>query len=269
MSSNIVVTQDAGVVTLRLDRPEKKNALTRDMYAALGDAIEKARTDDTARVILLCANGESFTAGNDLADFASRPMEPPRSAGDTTSAGTVARASVPDGSSPANKFLVGIAQCEKPIVAAVDGWAVGVGLTMLLHCDLVYLSTRAKLRAPFVDLGLIPEAASTLLLPRLLGHARAAQLFLLGEELDARRALEWGLVNDVLPPAELEAHALKVCQRLAAKTPSALRHTKTLLRDTEGSTLERMQKEFEIFAAQLRSPETQATIRSFFEKPKK
>ncbi|MEY4582083.1 MAG: hypothetical protein RL701_6786 [Pseudomonadota bacterium] len=245
MSSNIVFTKESGVATIRLNRPEKKNALSVAMYGALGDAIEEAERDDSVGAVLLCAAGESFTAGNDLADFANRPR---------------------DGVSPAQRFLFGIAQAKKPLVAAIDGYAVGVGFTMLLHCDLIYASTRAKLRAPFVDLGLIPEAASTLLLPRLIGHARAAELFLLGDTLSAEQAKEFGLVNAVLPPAEVEAHARAVCERLALKAPTALLQTKRLLRDTTGTTLERMQTEFEIFATQLGSPEAREAIAAFFDK---
>jgi enoyl-CoA hydratase/carnithine racemase len=244
-SEHIVFSRDSGVATIRLNRPEKKNALNLAMYAALGDAVEAAVSDDAVRVILLCAAGESFTAGNDLADFAGRPA---------------------DGGSPAQRFLYGIAQSPKPLVAAVDGYAVGVGLTMLLHCDLVYASERARLRVPFVDLGLIPEAGSSLLLPRILGHQRAAELLMLCDFVEAKRACELGLVNAVVPHAELEAHAQQVCRRLAQKSPSALRHTKALLRDTSGSTLERMQKEFEIFGNQLRSAESREAISAFFEK---
>lgn len=245
MSSNIVFTRDAGVATIRFNRPEKKNALSVAMYAALGDAIEEAELDPEVRVILLCAAGESFTAGNDLADFANRPL---------------------DGSSPAQRFLFGLAQAGKPVVAAIDGYAVGVGFTLLLHCDLVYASTRAKLRAPFIDLGLIPEAASTLLLPRLLGHQRAAEIMMLGDTLSAERAHALGLVNALLPHAEVEAHARKICERLARKAPGALLQTKKLLRDTSETPLERMQREFQIFSKQLASPEAREAIAAFFDK---
>jgi enoyl-CoA hydratase/carnithine racemase len=245
MSSQVLFTRDHGVATIRFNRPEKKNALNAAMYGALGDAIEAAESDETVRAILLCAAGENFTAGNDLADFASRPQ---------------------DGSSPAQRFLYGIAQAKKPLVAAVDGFAVGVGLTMLLHCDLVYASRRAKLRAPFVDLGLVPEAGSSLLLPRIVGHVRAAEVLLLCESISADQALQWGIVNQVVDPAELEAVARSACERLARKAPGAVRRTKELLRETSGGTLDRMQREFELFAEQLRSEESRAAIAAFFEK---
>jgi enoyl-CoA hydratase/carnithine racemase len=248
MSTEVLFTRDNGVATIRINRPEKKNALNAAMYGALGAAVEAAESDEGVRAILLCAAGENFTAGNDLADFAARPE---------------------GGASPAQRFLYAIAQAKKPLVAAVDGFAVGVGLTMLLHCDLVYASRRAKLRAPFVDLGLVPEAGSSLLLPRIVGHARASQAFLLCEWITAEQALDWGIVNQVVDPAELESHAQGICARLARKAPSALRRTKQLLRDTSGSAHERMQREFELFAEHLGSAESRAAIAAFFEKPKK
>ena len=245
MSSQVLFTRDNGVATIRLNRPEKKNALNTAMYNALGDAIEAAESDDSVRAILLCAAGENFTAGNDLADFASRPE---------------------DGASPAQRFLYGIANTKKPLVAAVDGYAVGVGLTMLLHCDLVYASRRAKLRAPFVDLGLVPEAGSSLLLPRLIGHVRAAEVFLLCDMIPAEQALAMGIVNQVVEHGELESIARGVCERLAKKAPGAVRRTKELLRDTQGDTGTRMRREFELFADQLRSDEARQAIAAFFEK---
>ena len=245
MSSQVLFTRDNGVATIRFNRPEKKNALNTEMYAALGDAIEAAESDDAVRAVMLCAAGENFTAGNDLADFAARPK---------------------DGTSPAQRFLYGLATAKKPLVAAVDGYAVGVGLTMLLHCDLVYASRRAKLRAPFVDLGLVPEAGSSLLLPRLLGHMRASEVFLLCDWLPAERAFDLGIVNQVVDPSELEALARGVCERLAQKAPGAVRRTKELLRDTTGNTSTRMQREFELFAERLGSDEARAAISAFFEK---
>jgi enoyl-CoA hydratase/carnithine racemase len=245
MSDLVRITRENGVATLRLHRPEKKNALNVAMYAALGEALHAAEHDDGTRALLLCGAGENFTAGNDLADFAARPS---------------------DGGSPAQRFLFGLAQASKPIVAAVDGYAIGVGFTMLLHCDLVYVSDRAKLRAPFVDLGLIPEAASTLLLPQQIGHARAAEVFMLGELLTPQRAEALGIINAVLPAAELETHARNVCERLAKKAPSAMRQTKKLLRDPADTTLERMQREFVIFAEQLQSSDARDAIAAFFAK---
>jgi enoyl-CoA hydratase/carnithine racemase len=247
MSSNILFTREAGVATLHLNRPEKKNAINLAMYAALADAMAEAERDPDVRVILITAVGDTFTAGNDLHDFANR--------------------SEASADAPAPRFLRAIAQAQKPLVAAVDGNAVGIGFTMLLHCDLVFASDRAKLRTPFVDLGLVPEAASTLLLPRLVGQQRAAEIFMLCDVIDAHKARELGLVNAVLPPRELAAHARHVCERLAQKPPGALRLTKALLRESaHASVPERMAHEGEMFAAQLRSPEVQEAIAAFFEK---
>jgi enoyl-CoA hydratase/carnithine racemase len=247
MTTNISFSREAGIATLRLNRPEKKNAITHAMYAALADALIEADRDEAVRALLLCGAGGNFTAGNDLADFANRPPA--------------------FGDAPSARFLRAIAQFKKPLVAAVDGNAVGVGVTMLLHCDLIYASDRAKLRLPFVDLGLVPEAGSSLLLPRLVGHQRAAELLLLCDSLDGARAHELGLVNAVLPAAELEAHAQQICARLARKAPSALRHTKALLRETQHATvLERIEQEGAIFGAQLRTPEAREAFTAFFEK---
>jgi enoyl-CoA hydratase/carnithine racemase len=247
MSSNIKFTRDNGVATLRINRPEKKNALNLAMYAALADGLIECERDPQVRAVLLCGAGNTFTAGNDLHDFATRPAESP--------------------DAPATRFLRALSQAQKPLVAAVDGNAIGIGVTMLLHCDFVFASDRARLRTPFVDLGLVPEAASSLLLPRLIGHQRAAELFLLCDVIDADKALRYGLVGAVLPAAELEAHARSVCQRLAQKAPSALRMTKMLLRESAyASVPERMAHEGQLFAAQLRSPEAREAISAFFDK---
>ncbi|HEX4352357.1 MAG TPA: enoyl-CoA hydratase [Polyangiales bacterium] len=247
MSSHISIERDGGVTTLRMDRPDKKNAITFAMYTALADALGEVDRDDSVRAVLLCGAGGNFTAGNDLGDFANRP---PNFA-----------------EAPSGRFLRALATFGKPLVAAVDGNAIGIGVTMLLHCDLIYASDRAKLRMPFVDLGLVPEAGSSLLLPRLIGHQRASELLLLGEALSATTAHEIGLVNAVLPALELEAHAQKICQRLAAKAPGALRHTKALLRDAKHATvMERIEHEGAIFGDQLRTPEAREAISAFFEK---
>jgi enoyl-CoA hydratase/carnithine racemase len=247
MTSNISIERDAAVMTIRLDRPEKKNALTLAMYAALADALDEAEGDASVRALLLCGADGNFTAGNDLADFANRPLH--------------------FADAPSARFLRALAKFGKPLVAAVDGNAVGIGVTMLLHCDLIYASDRAKLRMPFVDLGLVPEAGSSLLLPRLVGHQRASALLLLGDALDAASAREIGLVNAVLPAAELERHAHAICERLAAKAPGALRQTKALLRDAQHATvLERIEHEGAVFGERLRTPEAREAISAFFEK---
>ena len=247
MTSHINVTRDGGILTIRFDRAEKKNAITVAMYQAMADALVEAEGDDTVKVVLFTAAGDTFTAGNDLGDFMQKP---------------------PVGAdSPVMKFLAAISSATKPVVAAVDGNAVGVGLTMLLHCDLVYASDRATLRTPFVDLGLVPEAASSLLLPRVIGHQRAAQMLLLCDAIHAPEAHALGLVNQVVAPSELEAVARKACERLAAKPPRALKLTKALLRETRYATVpERIAHEGQIFAAQLGSAEVREAISAFFAK---
>ncbi len=246
-SAHIQVLREPGILTIRFNRPEKKNAITVAMYDAMAAAIGEAERDPGVRVIQFTAAGEAFTAGNDLGDFMSNP---PTSE-----------------TSPVFKFLFALASAIKPIVAAVDGIGVGIGLTLLLHCDLVYASERAKLRAPFVDLGLVPEAASSLLLPRLIGHQRAAELLLLGETLTAARAHELGLVTAVVPAAELAARALDACKRLAAKPPAALRLTKQLLKEAGHQAVpERIRHEAVHFGHQLASAEVKEAISAFFEK---
>jgi len=201
----------ADVLRITIDRPEKKNALTTAMYTALADAIEQGETNPDVRVMLLHGNGDSFTAGNDLEDFVANPWK-----GQT----------VP----PAIRFIAAMVGAKKPVIAAVHGMAVGIGVTILLHCDLVYAADNARLVMPFVNLGIVPEAGSTVLLPALLGHQRSAELLMLGAPVTAQRAYELGLVNAVVAPEALLPTALEVAQKLAEKPAGALRATKALLR---------------------------------------
>ncbi len=247
MSEHIQVSRDAGVMTIRFNRPEKKNAFTVAMYETMTAALAEAERDAGVRVVQFTAAGDAFTAGNDLADFMSKPPT--------------------DENSPVFRFLSALASASKPLVAVVDGLGVGIGLTLLLHCDLVYASDRTKLRAPFVDLGLVPEAASSLLLPRLFGYQRAAEILLLGETIDARRAHELGLINAVVPSADLAARALEACHKLAAKPPMALKLTKQLLKDPQHATVaERIRHEAVFFGRQLVSAEVKEALTAFFEK---
>jgi enoyl-CoA hydratase/carnithine racemase len=247
MSEHILVGRDAGIMTIRFNRPDKKNAFTVAMYEAMAAALAEAERDAQVRVVLFTAAGDAFTAGNDLGDFMSRPPT--------------------DESSPVFRFLRALAAASKPLVAAVDGLGVGIGLTLLLHCDLVYASDRSKLRAPFVDLGLVPEAASSVLLPRLVGHQRAAEILLLGETITAQRACELGLVNAVVTSAEVLACATAACQKLAAKPPKALKLTKMLLKDPKHASVdERIRHEAVFFGQQLGSAEVKEAISAFFEK---
>lgn len=246
MTDHVKSEKSSGVLTLTLNRPEKKNALTPAMYGALGQAIDGAADDPDVRCILLQAEGDIFTAGNDLADFAA--VNKGRDAG-----------------LGAKPFLDALARAKTPIVAAVHGKAVGVGVTLLLHCDLVYLAEDAQLSTPFVNLALVPEAASSLLLPARIGHARAFSMFVLGEAVDAQKAHAWGLANAVVPRAELRAKARAAAEAVAQRPPAAVAITKALMRDP-GAIVARMEVETNHFLAQLRSPEAREAFAAFAEK---
>jgi len=244
--SEILTAQADGILTITFNRPDKKNALTSAMYAVLADALEAAETDSAVRVILFTGNGGAFTAGNDLQDFLNNPPQ-----GD---------------GSPVFRFLRAISTASKPMVAAVSGVAVGVGSTMLLHCDLVYAGESAKFSFPFVNLALVPEAASSLLLPNLIGHQRAAELILLGEPFTPATAKEYGIVNAVFADDKLLAEAAAVAKKLAAKPPTAIRLTKQLLRGAKGDVAAQMAAEGTHFRAQLQSTEAREAMTAFFEK---
>jgi len=243
VTEHIQVDVEERVLRIRLHRPAKKNALTADMYGAMTAALERARSDEAIRAVLFVGSETCFTSGNDVGDF----LQPRGVAGAT--------------------FIKTLPRVEKPMVAAVAGPAVGVGSTLLLHCDLVYASENAYLRLPFVDLGIVPEAASSLLLPRIIGHARASQLLLLGEMLKAEAAMTWGLVNEVVPVGQVEAHALAKAKLLAARAPAAVQATKRLLKRAEEATVaETMNIELEEFSARLKSPEAREALQAFLEK---
>jgi enoyl-CoA hydratase/carnithine racemase len=237
-----------GVLTLTLNRPEKKNALTRAMYKTLGEAIDLAANDPDVRCVLLQAEGDIFTAGNDISDFA---------ASNANREGT--------GHWEGNPLLAALARAKTPLVAAVNGRAVGVGVTMLLHCDLVYVSDDALLSTPFVNLGLVPEAASSLTLPARIGHARAFAMFVLGEPVSAQEAVAWGLANKALPRSELRAKAREAARAVAARPPAAVAITKALMREPE-LLAQRMGVEGGHFVAQLKSPEAREAFAAFAEK---
>lgn len=240
----------ADVLRIAIDRPEKKNALTSAMYTALADAFEQGEANPDVRVMLLHGNGDSFTAGNDLEDFLANPWK---------------EQAVP----PALRFIAAVAGAQKPVVAAVHGMAVGIGVTILLHCDLVYAAEDTRLIMPFVNLGIVPEAGSTVLLPAMMGHQRAAELLMLGAPLNAQRAYELGLVNAVVAPETLLAMSLEVTQKLAEKPPGALRATKALLRKAGQAELERaMREEVQAIAERLGSPETREALTAFLGKRK-
>lgn len=244
--TEIQTSQADGILTIAFNRPEKKNALTSAMYAAIADALEAAEADGAVRVVVFTGNGGVFSAGNDLQDFLKNP---------------------PQGeNSPVFRFLRAISTASKPLVAAVTGVAVGVGTTMLLHCDLVYLGAGTKLSLPFVNLAVVPEAASSLLLPAMIGHHRAAELLMLGEPFDAETARAYGIANGVFPAAQVLAEAMKVAAKLAAKPPTALKLTKQLMRQSRGDVAGQMAAEGAHFRAQLQSAEAREAMTAFFEK---
>jgi enoyl-CoA hydratase/carnithine racemase len=251
MTQDVRVERDGPVLAITLARPDRRNAITVAMYAALADAIEGAAGDESVRVITIRGEGPDFTAGNDLMDFL---QAAPREAEDV----------------PVWHFLRAIALNTIPMVAAVQGNAVGIGTTMLFHCDLVIAAQGARFSLPFVDLGLVPEAASTLLLPRLAGRRLAARYLLLGEPFGAEQATEAGLVSHVVADAELESSTAAIVQSLLQKPVQALRLTQELLRhDASTQVLERMQLESSHFAERLESAEVRDAIAAFFaRKPK-
>ncbi|MDO9067013.1 MAG: enoyl-CoA hydratase [Deltaproteobacteria bacterium] len=233
-----------GILTLRINRPDKKNALNLDMYQAMADGLKLADSDNAVRVILICGAEDCFTSGNDLADFLAAPPSGPES--------------------PVMQFLMAIGEAGKPIVAAVNGLAVGVGVTMLLHCDLVYAGNSATFQMPFVNLGLCPEAGSTLLLPRIMGHQRAAELLLLGEVFNADKACAIGIVTAVCPDNEVLVTAQNRAMQLAAQPAAAVRLAKSLLkRDYAEALRETIVEEGAQFVARLKSPEAAEALQAF------
>ncbi|ASG21089.1 enoyl-CoA hydratase-related protein [Nitrospirillum viridazoti] len=247
MSQAAVLVEDGnGVRTLVLNRPEKRNALTGAMYSALAEALTGAATDDAVGAVLIQGSGGSFTAGNDLADFLASP---------TLSADT-----------PVMRFLHALATFPKPVVAAVEGHAVGVGTTLLMHCDLVYAAPTAHFAMPFVSLGLVPEAGSSVLAARLLGHPRAAAMLMAGEALTADAAEAAGLINAVIPSETLYEHAAAKAAALAAKPRAAMANTKALMRHDTPQVLEAMAREATLFAQALTSPEAKAAFQAFLSK---
>lgn len=248
MSEHVRIERRDNVLAVTLARPERRNAITVAMYSALADAIESAAEDESLRAITIRGEGPDFTAGNDLNDFLSAL---PRDSEDI----------------PVWRLLRALARNEVPLVAAVQGNAVGIGTTMLLHCDLVIAESGARFSLPFVDLGLVPEAASSLLLPRLAGRRRAARYLLVGEPFGAQEALDAGLVSHVVPEGELQAALSGLVSRLLAKPAGALRLTQRLLRrGTAEEMLERIELENGHFAERLKSAEVAEAIAAFFKR---
>lgn len=245
--SDILTDVTDGVMTITFNRPDKKNSITRAMYAAMADALAQAGEQDAIRVVVFQGSEAIYSAGNDIADFLERPP--------TTA------------DSPVYRFLFGIASFSKPVIAAVCGPAVGIGTTMLMHCDLVYAGDNAAFSLPFVNLGLCPEAASSLLVPQMLGYHRAAEALLLGEPFMAEAALEVGMVNRIVPPTEASNLAQAQARKLAAKPISSLVETKRLMKKGQMQLVrQQMTEEGESFSRLLAEPAAREAFTAFMEK---
>jgi enoyl-CoA hydratase/carnithine racemase len=236
-----------GVATIEIARPEKKNALTADMYQTMADAIADAGIDKAVRAVLITGQPGMFTAGNDLEDFLHRPRA--------------------NEDSPVLYFMRALTTCDKPVVAAVTGVAVGIGTTMLLHCDLVYVSDEAVLSMPFTSLGLVPEFASSLLVPQLMGRVRAAEKLLLGDPMTGAEAVDLGVANAVLPAGEVLPHARRMAERFNSLPPGAVQEAKRLLRRAgEAAVADTIVTEARLFGARLASPEAKEAFTAFLQK---
>lgn len=254
MTAHIEDHRKAYIQTIRLNRADKKNALTPQMYLAIAEALHSAQTDKKVRVTVLTGSGDSFTAGNDIGDFV------------ITSNAPKGEKSLTQGPAPFPAFLSALMAAQKPVIAAVNGMAIGVGVTMLMHCDLVYAADTARFGMPFVNLGAVPEAGSSVLIPNMIGRMRAMELFLLGEQFTAQKAQQLGFVNTIFPANLLMAEVMSIAQRLAEKAPSAVRETKRLVRE-HGALLEKaIREEGRTFDAQLRTPESKEAIKAFSER---
>lgn len=244
MTEHITITRTGAVQTLRFARPHKKNAITSPMYDALAEALRDGDQDDDVRVHLLAGSPGAFTAGNDIRDFMTYAEE-----------GELGESVI--------RFLKALATVTKPMIAAVDGLAIGIGTTMLMHCDLVYASPRSVFRTPFLDLGLVPEAASSLLAPRLLGMPRAFELLCLGATFDAEQAHMAGLVNAVVPEEEVEEQAAGAADELAGKPPEALLAARRLIRGDPTELVARIDEEADLYRERLNSDEARSAFHQF------
>lgn len=246
---DVLVSRDGAVTTIELNRPQRRNALTAEMYAQLAEALREAEADDAVRVVLFRGKADVFTAGNDIEDFIQRPP-----VGDDP---------------PVFRFLRAVAHATKPLVAAVNGPAVGIGTTLLFHCDLVYAGDNARFQMPFTSLGIVPEFASTYLLPLIAGYQRAAELLLLGEPFGPDKALAAGFVTRVVPASETFEVASQAAAKLAALPPKSIRLTKALLREGHRAAVDtQLQKEGEHFRRMLGEPAAREALSAFMEKRK-
>ncbi|WP_340053485.1 enoyl-CoA hydratase-related protein [Pseudomonas sp. JAI120] len=248
MTDAILLQRERGLLTLQLNRPDKKNALTRVMYSQLAQALEQADADPDINAVLIQGSSGCFTAGNDIGDFLEQPPS--------------------DLDSPAFHFMKSLLNCRKPVIAAVAGAAVGIGTTLLLHCDLVYISRDARLRMPFVNLGLCPEFGASLILPRLLGHAKAAELLLLGEGFTGEQAAAWGIATEALGSGEAAlAKAREMAERFEALAPGAVQVSKQLMKSVDREQLRQViEEEGALFVQRLKSAEAIAALSGFMDR---
>jgi enoyl-CoA hydratase/carnithine racemase len=246
MTEHVIVKDEAGIRTVRMNRPEKKNALTLAMYDVMTDALESASANDGVRCVLFAGVPGAFSAGNDLADFLAATQGTGR------------------WSAQALRFLPALVHCRKPLVAAVSGVAVGIGTTMLLHCDYVAVATDARLSTPFVGLGLVPEAASSLLAPRMMGQRRAFELLVMGHVLNAAQAKECGIANVVVTPEDVDATGLKAAREIATLPAGAVAAARALMRGSGDELEARIALEGKILNERLQSPEAKMALEAFF-----
>lgn len=244
--TTIQVHDTQGVRVLKFNRPEKRNAIDLGMYRQLTEYLIQGDTDNDIRAFMLCGSSDCFTSGNDVAEFLQHPDLGPEH--------------------PAVRFLHCLTELKKPLLAAVSGAAVGIGTTLLLHCDLVYADETARFKMPFVDLALVPEAGASLLLPRLVGYQKAAELLLLSENFDADQANQFGLVNQVVSANQLYEFALSKAAAIAAKSPSAVQQTKALMRVGKEALQQQMQLELTYFGERLQSPQARETFIKFLQR---
>jgi enoyl-CoA hydratase/carnithine racemase len=244
MSEGVAIARADGILSIRFSRPDKKNAITRAMYLAMAEAL--LSIDGSVRAVLFSGEGDSFSAGNDLKDFLADPPQ--------------------DSNHPTTHFIRALPKVPVPMVAAVQGSAVGIGTTLLLHCDLVIAATDAVFALPFTKLGLVPEAGSSLLLPNLMGYQRAARLLLLGDSFSAEEAERFGLVSQLVAPDQLESATQKTIGKLRALPAAALRATKALMQSEAGRTVNRIDEELTVFLDRLASPELKEAATAFLEK---
>jgi enoyl-CoA hydratase/carnithine racemase len=248
---DILTSKQNGILVIEFNRPEKKNSITAAMYQVIADTLKDAQSDTAVRVILFTGKPEIFTAGNDLEDFMN----------------SVSQGELAD--RPVAQFMLQLRQATKPVIAAVSGAAVGIGTTMLLHCDLVYAADNAKFSMPFAKLGLCPEFASSILLPQAVGYQRAAEKLFFGEPFSAQEAFEMGLVNKVLPLDELLTFAKAQATKLTSLPASSLRMTKSLMKSGQtDAVMAKMSEEGKHFSAMLLAPEAKEAFNAFFQKRK-